>query len=487
MSSSPRSATGFWTGVYFGGAAKFCAGRKGEDIGSEEDKTILNTLAGKIRRLSERSRESEKRHLWYDHNDLKEKYPVVLADPENGWNEIITEDMLECKGNLAKRWEWILRREVFWGENVLDDRPIEGVFEIGYTHTDSEWGIDVVYHGGEHGTSYMWEPGIANSEDIDKIQDPKIEIDYETTENTLNIAKSVLGDELEVKLRGLNWHSPHMSRDLAKMVGLEAMMIMMHDDPDTIHAIMQKFLRGHLARLDFLEEEGLLTLNNDHSYVGSGGIGYTCELPRRELDANGPVRTEDLWLHTESQETVGVSPEMFEEFILRYQTPLPERFGLTCYGCREPLDNRWHIVSEIPNLRRVSISAWADEEKMAANLGDAYIYSRKSNPADLANHEMDEESARESIRKTLEITKGGCIVEIVMKDNHTIGNNPGNITRWVQIAREEIERMYGRSQQMSENDAGTIGYGNNKRVRLASIGIGMSGHVHAEIAAEMNE
>jgi hypothetical protein len=29
-----------------------------------------------------------------------------------------------------------------------------------------------------------------------------------------------------------------------------------------------------------------------------------------------------------------------------------------------------------------------------------------------------------------------------MKDNHTLGGNPTNITRWVEIMREEIGRLY---------------------------------------------
>jgi hypothetical protein len=446
VSHSPLSATGFWTAVYFGGGPKFCAGRKGDEIALDTDKKILAELARQLRALSERPREEEKRRLWYDHNDLKERYPVVLADPENGWNEIVTEEMLECTGSLARRWEWILRRQIFWGEQLLDDRPIEGVFEIGYTYTDSGWGLDVVYHGGEDGTAYMWEPAITDPRDIDRIKIPRIQIDYETTENTLNLARSILGDELEVKLRGVNGDSasPHMSRDLANMLGLEAMMMKMVDEPETIHGIMGKLLEGHLAKLDFLQDKGLLTLNNDSSYVGSGGIGYTRDLPRRELSAQDYARTEDLWLLTESQETVGVSPEMFEEFILPYQVPLHERFGLNCYGCCEPLDSRWHLVRGIPNLRRVSVSAWADEEKMAVNLGGSCVYSRKPNPADLAAPQLDEPSARGSIRRTLETTKGGCIVELIMKDNHTIGGNPNNIVRWVEVAREEIRRIYGK-------------------------------------------
>lgn len=443
MSGVPNNSSGIWTAIYFGGTANFRAGEKGEVFVSDADKSILQNLAHKVRILSERSRESEKRDLWYRHNDLKEKYPIVLTDPENGWNEIITEDMLKCTGTLAKRWEWSLRREIFWGDKIQDDRPVEAVFEITYTFSDTEWGIDGIYHGGENGSSYTWEPAINNPEDIEQIKIPQVSVDYATTEETLGLARSVFGDILEVKLRGINWHSPHMSWDLGKMVGMETMMIMMYDDPDTLKKIMEKFVQGHLARLDFLEENGLLTLNNDYSYVGSGGIGYTNDLPIREIVQGNNILTSDQWLHTESQETVGVSPEMFEEFIFPYQLPLQKRFGLNRYGCCEPIDPRWHIVKRIPNLRALSVSPWANEDKMAEYLEDKYIYSRKPNPADLARPQMDEAAVRKSLSDTLQKTKG-CIVELVMKDNHTIGKNPDNIVNWVKIAREEIEKEYGK-------------------------------------------
>jgi hypothetical protein len=32
-----------------------------------------------------------KRKLWYRENALEATRPIVLCDPENGWNEIITE------------------------------------------------------------------------------------------------------------------------------------------------------------------------------------------------------------------------------------------------------------------------------------------------------------------------------------------------------------------------------------------------------------
>ncbi|MFH1614308.1 MAG: hypothetical protein ABIG61_04390 [Planctomycetota bacterium] len=83
-----------------------------------------------------------------------------------------------------------------------------------------------------------------------------------------------------------------------------------------------------MAKLDFLEKNGLLSLNNDGNYVGSGGFGWTDELPAKGFDEKR-VRCSDMWGFAESQETVGVPTDMFEEFVFQYQLPLLERFGFT--------------------------------------------------------------------------------------------------------------------------------------------------------------
>ena len=66
---------------------------------------------------------------------------------------------------------------------------------------------------------------------------------------------------------------------------------------------------------------------------------------------------------------------------------------------------------------------------------------RKPAPAPLSTPHLDEELVRRDLRETLELTRG-CVVELIMKDNHTLGGNPGNLVRWADIAREEIDRAY---------------------------------------------
>lgn len=199
------------------------------------------------------------------------------------------------------------------------------------------------------------------------------------------------------------------------------------------------FLRdGTLAKLDFLEKNHLLPSNHQGDYVGSGGFGWTHELPQK--DFNGQIRTIDMWGFCESQETSVVHPDMFDEFVFKYQLLILERFGLNCYGCCEPLHKRWHIVKQAPRLRRVSVSPWCNIAEIADLTKDKYILSIKPHPAKLAVKEFDEASIRGEIREKLSQAKG-CRVEIIMKDNNTIANNPQHVIDWVRIAKEEAERF----------------------------------------------
>jgi hypothetical protein len=102
------------------------------------------------------------------------------------------------------------------------------------------------------------------------------------------------------------------------------------------------------------------------------------------------------------------------------------------------LNKRWDSIKKIPNLRRVSVSPWADIQDMAEKLQANYIFSLKPHPGYLAVSPIDEDTIRKSLRETLRITKANnCHVEIIMKDNHTLADHPENAVRWCQIAKEE--------------------------------------------------
>jgi hypothetical protein len=429
------NVTGLWSGAALSSTADFNAGVEGQVQVTARDREILRDLATQVAQCAAEPQQHEKRELWRRHNDLEATRPLVFCDPENGWNEIIPPEQILCSAELARRWEMVLRKELFWSRSLRDDKVIEPFFQIGYTHSEDDWGVRAVQHGGRGG-AYVWEAALREEADVERLHAPRFSIDHRTTEATVALAGEVFSGLLEVRLQGVWWWSLGMTLDLALFRGLEQVMLDMLDRPQLVHRLMGILRDGYLEKLSYLEQQGLLGPNSD-TYVGSGGFGYTAQLP--PLQRYGAATLPQMWGFGESQETTGISPQMFEEFVFPYQLPLLERFGLNCYGCCEPLDRRWEVVRRTPNLRRVSVSPWADLPSMAEKLGNRYVFSWKPTPAALATSPIDEEAIRLGIRKALRIARG-CHVEIIMKDNHTLGGNPGNAVRWVQIAREEAER-----------------------------------------------
>jgi hypothetical protein len=407
-------------------------------ITTPKERNILRRLASQVAELATRPIEQEKRVLWLRHNALEATRPLIFCDPENGWGEIFPADQLECENDQTRWWEFRLRQEIFWGTQMCDDRVIEPYFDIGHVYSETDWGMHETEIKSAEGGSYVWESPLKDYAGFAKLRFPQITIDNAATARLMEQAQDLLGDLLTVRLRNGWWWSLGLTNTVIKLRGLERMMLDMFDHPEELHHLMGFIRDGNLARLDWLESHALLSLNTNGAYVGSGGFGWTRELP--QPDFSGQVRTKDMWGFCESQETVGVSPNMFAEFVLPYQLPILERFGLNCYGCCEPLDKRWPFIKQIPRLRRVSISPWSNREKMAEVLGANYIFSMKPTPTDIAMETFDEDRIRTGLQKDLRITRG-CRVEVIMKDNHTIRHDPSRVIRWVQIARQEAEKV----------------------------------------------
>jgi len=407
------------------------------------EREILKKLACKVAELANKPEMEVKRTLWLRHNKLQTLQPVVFCDPENGWNEIITDAQIQCQSKLACRWEMNLRKEIFWGEEMGDDRPVEPFFNVPYTVSADDWGLEIVRHKVDQQGSFSWDAPIRDYEkDLKKLHPLTFEIDWATTNRCLDMAREIFDGILTVKLKGCWWWSMGVTYPAILLRGMENVFMDFMMFPDEIKAMMSIISQGFMNKLDYLEQNNLLSLNNDGTYVGSGGYGYIDSLP--QPDFKGNVRCCDMWGFTESQETVGVGSDMYEEFIFPYEKPIMDRFGLTCYGCCEPLNSRWHIVKQHHNLRRVSCSAWADYELMAEYLSNNYIASVKPSPADLAIPDINKDAIRKKIHDILNTMKG-CVIEFIMKDNHTIANRPENVVAWTKIAKEEVAKFMEKS------------------------------------------
>ncbi len=224
-----------------------------------------------------------------------------------------------------------------------------------------------------------------------------------------------------------------LTRDLVHLRGLDQLMLDMYDHPQFLHWLMA-FMRDEKRReWELYEREGVLSLNNGpENMMGPGGLGHTAELPAP--DYAGQVRRQDMRCWGESQETVGVGPEQFHEFVLQYQLPLFERFGLVDYGCCEPLDHKLDLlIAHIPRLRAVAVSSWCDRELVAQKLENRYVYVYKPDPTPVCLPRENLQAAEQEVRETLEIARG-CCVAIIMKNTQTFCQEPERLTRWTDMA-----------------------------------------------------
>ena len=151
--------------------------------------------------------------------------------------------------------------------------------------------------------------------------------------------------------------------------------------------------------------------------------------------------TQQMWGCGNAQIFSGVSPAMHWQFSLQYEMEWLRQFGVTYYGCCEPLSGKMDIMDRIPNLRKVSVSPWSNVEAAAERCRGKYVMSCKPSPAIFAEQNFDEGEAKRNIEHILNATKG-CSIELVMKDISTLHFRPEILWRWAKIARETISEYY---------------------------------------------
>ncbi len=399
------------------------------------DHQILRELAIRVRDLCSRPEMEEKRLAWQRLNALKPARPLVLCIPEGAWPELVTPSSLHCQDKLFRGWESVLRQKIYTVEVIRDDTFLEPWFDVSWCINVGHYGFEVPYTYGEQRGSYHWEGPLKNLDlDIPKLHYRPLSVDRVETMRRVELANQIFGDVLPVRIRGGLWWTMGMTWEAAKLVGLENLMFYMCDQPANVHRLMQFLQAEHMHFINWFETEGLLRPNNSANYVGSGGMGITDALHPSE--ENTLLR--DLWGFAESQETVGISPMMFEEFVLPYQKPLMDRFGLNYYGCCEGLEHRIDsVIRDIPRLRAVSVAPKANQRVLAEKLAGHYVYYRKADPVPVCVN-FSESHIRQDVSNTLSFARGQPLA-LVLKDTHTVMNEPHRIIRWVEIVREEID------------------------------------------------
>ncbi len=404
------------------------------------DRVILRDLAKQVAEIAARPEIADRRRRWVEHNSLRSRAPMMLIFPEGSWMELIPEESLSCAGEHARSIESSLRQRIYSFGHFKDDTVIEAEWVVDGAVSTTGWGLEPVrVNSSESRGAFRIEPVLHEKSDVKKLRHPDLVYDEVGHAYRLEQAHDLLGDILAVKRKGIAHLSYHLFAQYIYLRGETAYLTDFVDEPDLVQEVMRFFTAGHKRLLAQMIERNLLSLNNDNTYHSSGGNGYIDTLPAPGFDPER-VRPCDIWASAESQELAGVSPRMHRDFAINYEKELLAPFGLNGYGCCEDLSRKIEDVLSIPNMRRISISPFADVESSAVQLRDRAIFSWKPQPAHLAGT-FQPELIRAYIRRTLDVCKAnGCVLEMILKDTHTCEFHPERFDLWTQIAREEIER-----------------------------------------------
>jgi len=406
------------------------------------DKTILQELGKQLAEIAALPVQEEKKRLWTQNNSLKKTRPLVLMD-QLPWHEIRRTDEMQllCEDSFLRSVEWTLRSLLYRWNHFACDMVIENRIDIPMSVRNLNYGINIVEETRATDpesdvVSHKYNDEIPDETALDALKPDQIWVDRALDEAHLEICDSVFAGIIPVRLSGVQIHAGVWDR-IAQMRPAEAILWDIIDEPEYTRKIVDKFLALSMDTVDQCEALGILDANAQ--YIHCTGA-YNQELPAPGYDEKMP-RAKDCWAFGMAQIFATVSPAMHDEFEIEMMKPLYERFGLLYYGCCEPLERIIPLVRKIKNVRKISVSPWANIEKSAEEIGVDYVFSSKPNPAFIASGNIDKDGMLDQIHRVISSTdRNNTPVELILKDISTVGNNLKVLDEWAELVMGIVDR-----------------------------------------------
>lgn len=411
---------------------------------SERDTNTLRRLAEDIARIAALPVHRERAALWQQLNDLNSRRPMIWIN-EIPWHEMDVDGELTLvtEHPWARDQERELRRTLYQWRHMQGDMIVSDYMACPLAVHSTDFGImeDVdlaLTDSASDIVSRHFKIQIRDFPDLEKIKMPVVTHNLEATHFRFEAMCRVYEGILPVRKVGQThiWFTPWDY--LIRWWGIEEAMLDMVERPDLVHAGVERMVDAWMVELDQFEQLNALSLDCNNTRIGSGGYGYTSGLPGTPFDADR-VKPANMWGCSNAQIFSEVSPKMHWEFAVKHDLRWLARWGLTYYGCCEPLDLKIDILRRIPNLRKISVSPWCNTQRIVEKAGSDYVLSRKPSPAILAENEWHPDRARRELTDFLDQAHG-CHVELIMKDVSTVRYQPQRLWEWSRIAAEVVEQ-----------------------------------------------
>jgi hypothetical protein len=410
-----------------------------------EEHAYLRELAKKQADYAALPVMSERKHMWYALNDSKGgTRPPVIIETWTFDRDFLPASAFKCRTDLGRQIERQLLRNLRNFELIDDDKVMPDYFSMGWFWTCDELGVntrgETLPDSDGVNLGFNFHHPIKDLErDLDQLKPAVCSVDKEKTYAYRAFLRELFDGLLDVRIDSGMFGYPFLTERVVELMGMEAFFMAMYDQPDKVHQLMA-YLRDNCLRvMHWAEGEGLLRVNNTYQQSFGSSYNFTRALPAADEDR--PAKLSEMWGACNSQETVGISPEMYHEFCFPYYRDIAAPMGLLYYGCCEPTHPFWEDISRYPHLKKVSMNRWCDEGAIGERLRKtSLVYSRKPDPNFLGVDEVLREDAwRSHIRATLEAARN-VQLEFIIRDVYTVHGNLAKAKRAVDIAREEIVR-----------------------------------------------
>ncbi len=411
-----------------------------------KDLEILRNLAGAYAQLAMTDENLAVPDRYRDLNSLRSDVRPPVLVFEEPWGEFENEELkLQCEDPKYRAMEEGLRRDLFKMKHHRGDYAIKPYAGAEVALNDSGYGFTVEDQRtiesltGSSISAHSYTDQLPDESALEKFHLPEISINEEQTAENVEMASRVFDGLLKVRKTGHQFYMPAWDV-IPRLHGVENCMFDLYDRPEFMHAVMEQFNRVYLHIMTRYEE--LNVLETDPYYLHCTPA-CTWDLPVKDIDRDN-ITLKDVWCRSMAQIFSMVSPEMHDEFDLQYAQRLFDRCGLSYYGCCEPLHNKIpDLRKRFKNLRRISITPWADPDIAADEIGRDYVLSYKCNPAFVGRGQLDLEPARAEVERVLEAcSRNHTPCEFVLKDVSTVSGRPEVLGEWVQMVNEAIDRKW---------------------------------------------
>lgn len=407
---------------------------------SAQDRDVLRRLGSQVAEIAALPVQKEKIRLWKALNSLKPIRPMVMID-QMPWHEMDVDGelKLQCTDPFCQNLETQLRRALYRWKHMPADFVVMPFVAVDKVIRNSGWGIErheqiSVLDPQNDVVGHAFIDQITTDADIEKIHAPQVDLDAAATAAAEEKAHAIFDGVIDVRMQGmLPWVSPWDI--ITQLRNPEALLWDLADRPEFMHRLVKRLMDAAMGMLDQLEDKGLL--GSDMTWIHCTGA-FTDELPKPGFNPAKP-RAKDIWTFGMAQIFSTVSPATHDEFEIAYYIPWFKRFGIVYYGCCEPVDDRIHVIRKLPNVRKISMSPWVNQQRGAREIGRDYVFSRKPSPAFLAPDTFSPKAVDEDLRQTVQVCREhGCPLELILKDISTVRYEPRRLWEWEKIAMKAV-------------------------------------------------